>query len=496
MLKKLATETALYGLSSMVGRMLNFLLITLYTHHFYGFAPQEYGALTYFYTYVAFLNIIFVYGLETAFFRYANKTDKPLEVYNLLLSYLIISTFFFTIILYSFSDWLVSFSKFPAQGYILRWIAIILAVDTLLALPYSRLRFEKKARWFVLTKLGNILITIFLNIFFLVICREIYDGKILPTFRDTISSFYNPAFGVGYVFLANLIANTLNILWLYACFIDFRFRFNWQVFRPILSYAYPLALMGLAGIVSQLVANLLIPIYLPDNFYEGRSALYALGIYGACFKLSVLMSLAIQSFKYAAEPFFFSKAQDKNSPALFAKVMYYFVVVCVLLWLGVCLNLFWIKDFVIPNKRYHEGLGIVPILLLANLFLGMYYNFSFWFKITEKTYYGTWISVAGAVFTVIFNIILIPIFGYVACAWVTLASYAGMAWVCYAWGQKFYPVPYQILPILAHIFLGGILIIISNYLPKSLNFWATLAINFTLFVVYLSYVFFTEKQKR
>ena len=285
----------------------------------------------------------------------------------------------------------------------------------------------------------------------------------------------------------------MNIVWLYKSFWTFRFRFIWKEFLPLLKYAYPLALMGLAGIASQMLDRILLLYALPENYYAGKSTEYAVGVYSTCIKLTVFMSLAIQSFKYAAEPFFFSQAQDKNSPKVFAEVMHYFVITCVVFWLGICLNLYWIKDVFIGNKSYHEGIGIVPILLLANLILGIYYNLSFWFKLTDQTHYGIWLSVLGAIVTLAGNLVLIPIFGYMACAWITLASYTLMAWSCYALGQKNYPVPYRTGQIFLHLLLGSLIVVASMQLPTEWGLWLLLP-NAGLFMVYLAFVAMMEKQ--
>lgn len=457
----------------------------LYTHEVYGFNTTEYGIMTTFYAYAAFLNVIFTYGMETAYFRYASKSEKPKEIYNLILSYLCTSTLIFAVLMWIFADNIARSWGHAEHGNFVRWIIIILAIDTLLALPYARLRLEKKAKFFVLTKVGNIFITIFLNIFFLVICKELST-------HETISWWYIPTLGVGYVFLSNLLANLLNFVWLYRSFIDFRFRFKWQEFAPMLKYAYPLAVMGLAGIASQMADRILLQYCLPTGFYAGKTTTDAIGIYGACVKLTVFMSLAIQSFKYAAEPFFFSQTEEKQTPRVFAQVMHYFVIMCVIFWLGISLNLFWIKDLFIRNPIYHEGIFIVPILLLANLLLGVYYNLSFWFKLTDKTHYGTWLSLLGALITVLGNILLIPVAGYMACAWITLVSYAVMAWTCYVLGQKNYPIPYDTGWLLAHLTLGGLIVTASVQLPAEWGLWLIFP-NMGLFGVYIFFLMLTEK---
>jgi O-antigen/teichoic acid export membrane protein len=267
----------------------------------------------------------------------------------------------------------------------------------------------------------------------------------------------------------------------------------WHEFSPILKYAYPLAIMGFAGISSQMLDRILLQYWLPTGFYAGKTTTDAIGVYGACFKLTVFMSLAIQAFKYAAEPFFFGQAEDKNSPRLFAQVMHYFVITCVLFWLGISLNMFWLKNLFIQNPIYHEGLYIIPILLLANLILGIYYNLSFWFKLTDKTHYGIWLSILGAMITLVGNIALIPVMGYMACAWITLLAYTVMTWACYALGQKNYPVPYTTGKIVAHLILGSLIVTSSVQLPANWGLWLFFP-NAGLLMVYIFFLYLTEKE--
>lgn len=492
LLKKLASDTALYGLSSILGRVFNYLLVPLYTSKIYGFETAEFGVFTKLYAYVAFLNIIYTYGMETTFFRYAKK-DNFLNVYRLIISNLIISSIFFSGLIILFNQSIALWLGIANYGHFVVWLALILAIDAVVAIPFARLRFENKAKRFALLKLLNIFLTIFLNIFFLVICKEIYQGTYLGFLKPFIDSFYVPDFGVGYVILANLLANTAYFIFLWPYFVDFRFRFHWHELKPMLLYAYPLIFLGLAGMVNNMVDKILLEYWLPKGFYPNKSSLDAVGIYGACFKLSVFMTLAVQAFKYAAEPFFFAQAENKQAPELFAKVMHYFIIVCVVIWLGVCLYIDLIKTFFIPNTVYHEGLGVVPILLLGNLFLGIYYNLSVWFKLTDRTYYGTWISIGGALITVLVNYLLIPQIGYMGCAWAALSAYFIMAALCYYYGNQFYPIPYRLGAAFTHISLGCILLII-NYLLNIQDLLFGFLIHTVLLGIYLAFVFLIERR--
>jgi O-antigen/teichoic acid export membrane protein len=492
LLKKLASDTALYGLSSILGRVFNYLLVPLYTSRLYGFETAEFGVFTKLYAYVAFLNIIYTYGMETTFFRYAKK-DNFINVYRLIISNLIITSALLSGLIILFAQPIAWSLGIENYANFVVWLALILAIDAIVSIPFARLRFENKAKKFAFLKLLNIFLTIFLNIFFLVICKEIHQGHWLGFLKPLIDSFYNPDFGVGYVILANLFANATYFVFLWPYFRDFRFRFHWPELQPMLKYAYPLIFLGLAGMINNMIDKILLEYWLPVGFYPGKSSLDAVGIYGACFKLSVFMTLAVQAFKYAAEPFFFAQSENKQAPELFAKVMHYFIIVCVVIWLGVCLYIDLIKTFFIPNPVYHEGLGVVPILLLGNLFLGIYYNLTVWFKLTDRTYYGTWISIFGACITVLGNYILIPQIGYMGCAWAALGAYWSMAALCYYYGNQYYPIPYRLKAAFVHIGLGGILLII-NYLLAIDNLIIGFLLHTLLLSMYLGYVFITERK--
>jgi O-antigen/teichoic acid export membrane protein len=343
----------------------------------------------------------------------------------------------------------------------------------------------------VKAKLINISVNVGLNVFFLVICPQIYNGDYLTFLQPAVDLFYDPSIGPGYIFLANLIANLVYFLLLRGTFAGFRFQLNNQQVRLLLAYSFPLMLTALAGNVNMLTDRWFLRPLLPDGFYPGLTSEDALGIYGNCYKLSVFMALAIQSFKFAADPFFFSRAEDKNAPGLLADVNKWFVIVCVIIWVGISLNLDWIGLFI--GKTYRQGLGIVPMLLLANLVLGIYYNISFWFKLSDKTAYGTFITALGAAVTVALNLLLIPMIGYMGCAVAFLTSSVVMCVTCYLLGEKHYPVPYDVSSALIYLFSGGLLIYIASQIEIS-NLWISIPYHFLLFALYIGAMVVIERK--
>ncbi|MDX5418139.1 MAG: oligosaccharide flippase family protein [Hymenobacteraceae bacterium] len=486
--KKLVGQTAAYGLSSIVGRALNYLLVPVYTRVF---LPEEYGVVSYLYAFVAFFNIVYTYGMETAFFRFANKPDTdPKSVYNRVLSAILVSSTVFTGILLLFADNIARYIGYPEQKEYIVWLAIILAIDAIVAIPFAWLRHQNKAIKFASIKLSNILITVGANLLFLVVFRHIYEGQYLQSLQPLANSLYDPDFGVGYIFLINLVANALLIPMLWKELRIFRFRLDIAQLKPMLAYAWPLLFMGLAGMVNEVIDRILLERYLPEGFYPGTSNMAAVGIYSACYKLAIFMTLTIQAFRYAAEPFFFSQAKEKDSPQAFATVMKWFVIFCAFIFLFISANL---EDFaLLIGPEYHDGLLVVPILLLANLFLGVYYNLTVWFKLTDKTRFGTYISFGGAAITIIFNLLLIPVLGYMGSAIATLICYFAMALATYLLGNVHYPIPYPVKTIVGYILLASGLVVVALYLPIE-NFWLRHVYHLALSGVFLLVVWFRER---
>jgi O-antigen/teichoic acid export membrane protein len=493
--KKLASQTAIYGVSSIVGRVLSYLLVPIYTAHF---AAAEYGIVTGLYAYVSFLNVVFTYGLETTFFRFANRPGEDRrELYNRTLSLLLLSTVVLTLLLAWLARPLLGLLDLPpGHEEYARWVALILGFDAVAALPFARLRLENKARKFAAIRLTNILVYVGLNLFFVVLCPYVLQSSAtnwLVGLKPLVAAVYNPNLGVGYVFLANLAASALTLLMLWRELLDFRFRWpDLSFLRPLLAYALPLMLMGLAGMVNETLDRILLPRWLPENFYPGLSRLGAVGVYGACYKLSIFMSLIIQAFRYAAEPFFFSQSTEKNSPATFALVLKWFTLCCAFIFVGISLNLSWVGPLFLRRPVYLTGLNVVPILLLANLFLGVYYNLSVWFKLTDKTYYGTYIGAAGAVLTIALNFILIPVLGYTGSAWATLACYFLMAALCWWLGERHFPVPYPVGRLLLWL-LGAVgLVVLGQASIGVLHPAVGYAVGLLLPMAFLSLVYVVE----
>ncbi|MGI9544262.1 MAG: lipopolysaccharide biosynthesis protein [Cyclobacteriaceae bacterium] len=487
-LKKLAGETAIYGIPSILGRFINFLLVAVHTGGI--FSQSDYGNITYLYAYVSFLNIIYTYGMETSFFRFATKGDL-METYHRATSSVILTSLIFTALIYFGAAPLADFMLKPELYPYIQWLALILFIDAVVAIPFAKLRLQHKAKKFAFIRMSGILINVILQVVFLYFFPKAMAGDYGAMLQDWVGQFYKPTFGIGYVFLANFIGNLFMLLMLWRSFWELKFTFNWGKVKPMLSYGIPILLMGLAGISNDQIEKILFEYLLPDNFYPGLSSSDALGVYSASFKLSVFMSLAVQAFRFAGEPFFFSQSQDKAAPALFAKVLHYFVVFSVMIYVGISLNLEFIAQILL-GERFRGALEIVPILMLGKLFFGIYINISIWFKLTDKTIYGTYISVVGAVITVAGNVILVPILGYMGCAVTIVLSFFTMAAMCYFLGQKYYPIPYKLGPITGYVVAGLVVVLLMQQVNPHLqtyNPWANMLIT----AVFIVAIYFIEK---
>lgn len=441
-LKKLASQTAIYGLSSIVGRFLNYLMVPLYT---YAFSKAEYGVVSEFYAYTGFLGTLLVFGFETGFFRFTQDAENKAKVYSTALNFVLVANLVFVLLIGIFVSPLSKALKYPEHQEYFYWFALILVFDSVATIPFARLRSENKAWHFAGIKFLEIGLTILLNLFFIVVCKRAFETDAQSLF----GKMYNPEIGVGYIFIANLIASSFKLLLLSPLLHGFFGGIDAALLKKMIRYSLPMVIIGFAGIINEMLDRAILKFLLP---FDAKTNMEQLGIYGACYKLSILMTLFIQAFRYAAEPFFFSHAKEKNSTKVFADVMKYFVIVCVTIFLLVTLYMDVFKYFI--GKDFREGLSIVPVLLLANLFLGVYVNLSIWYKLTDKTLLGSFVSLGGALLTVVLNIAFIPAYGYVASAWATLACYASMAIVSYLLGQKFYPVEYDLKSFVKYFFLA------------------------------------------
>lgn len=449
-LKKLASQTAIYGLPTIVGRLLNYFLTPLFT---YVFLPSEFGDVTMAYAYVAFLLVFLAYGMETSLFRFSQTENNKDEVYSTVLISICTTSILFVSITSFYSNSIAEFLQFSGHAEYVVWFAIILATDAISSIPFAKLRLENKAKRFALIRSLNILLNIGFNLFFIVFCKDVHESS-SSVFKPFVETFYSPSVGIGYIFISNLIASVVTILLLLP---EFRLKgvlFNGALLKRILTYALPLLFAGMAGMANESFDRAMIP-----HLIEGEYGKAQNGIYGACYKVAVLMTIFIQAFRFAAEPFFFNRSKEADSKEVIAEVMKYFVMICSVIFLATMMNISWIQYFV--GAPFREGMKVVPILLVANLFFGVFINQSIWYKLAGKTIYGAFLTVFGAVITIGLNYYLIPIYGYVGSAWATLICYTSMMFASYFLGNKHYPVNYDLKRIVGYFGISLILFFVS-----------------------------------
>lgn len=488
-LKKLAGDTVLYGLSSIVGRLLNWLLVVVHTRVFE--QPRLLSDNAQLYSWVIPLNVLYTFGMETAFFRYGSKKEHQNEYFNIILTFIILLGGTLSTLFILGATPLIEALGYPGKERLIVWLAVIIAVDAVCAIAFVKLRAQNKARRFVKIKLAGIFINIGLNVFYLIFCHNILKGVFLSEWRDFAARFYNPAIGPDYIIWANYVASMITLLLLWKEFVGFRFVFNWEKLKVVLKYAYPLLIMGLAGAINLTADRLMFRELLPTGFYPGQSTDDAFSIYANVYKLSIFMTLVVQAYRYAADPFFFSKMGDKNSPGMIALSTKWFTIACVALWLVVSLNLDWIGLLI--GFTYREGLPVVPILLLANLFIGVYGNTSIWYKLTDKTQYGTYITLGGMFITVVLNLILIPQIGYMGCAITFAISSFIMVAACYYYGQIHFRVPYETKRILLYLLVAGALILLNSYVQAE-NLALGITLHLLQCLLFLVFIYILEKK--
>ncbi|MFN8287617.1 MAG: polysaccharide biosynthesis C-terminal domain-containing protein [Chitinophagales bacterium] len=484
-LKKLASQTAIYGIPSIAGRFLFFLLTYLYTRVF---STGQFGINSEFYAYSGFFTVLLAFGMETGFFRFHKDAKDPLKVYSTTLNFIIGTSSLFLVLIYLYAQPIADILKYPDHVEYIKWFGWMLALDAVCAIPFVKLRAENRAAWFATVKVLEIALNFSLNVFFLIICRKAY----LQNPDSFLASLYNPAIGVGYIFIANLAASAFKMVLLLPQFRGALNGFDKELFSKLLRYSLPMVLIGFAGIINEMLDRMILKYTLP---YDTATNLAQLGIYSACYKISIIMSLFIQAYRFAAEPFFFAQSNKENAKRIYADVLKYFTIFCVFIFLLVMLYLHWFQYFI--GKEFRVGLKVVPILLIANLCLGIYTNLSIWYKLTDRTLLGAFVSLSGAALTVILNLLFIPTYGYMASAWATLACYGSMALASYALGQKYYPVNYDLKKIGGFIALGiGLWLVfekVTEISGVSRNWTATLFMVIFLGLVYLTEVRSTKK---
>ncbi len=483
LIKKLAGETAIYGISSILSRLLNWVVLTPYFTRI--FAPEEYGIVSELYAWIALLLIVFTYRMETAFFRFGRKPEELTRTFSTASISLLMSTLAFTSVLLLFAPAIANWLKYPEQPDYVVWFLLIVALDALAAIPFARLRLQNRPIRFMFLKTIGIIVNIIFVFFFFEICPWLIEKG-----WAWIENIYNSQNRLAYVFIANFLASLCTLLLLLPYYFKIKLEFDRVLLQKMLWYALPLVLSGVAGIINQFIG---IPLLkeLASNDLDYNKA--QMGIFGAASKIAVLLNLFTQAFNYAAEPFFFRHADREDSKIIYAQVAQAFAIVGSIAILGILLYMDIIQYFI--GASYREGLGIVPILLIANLLLGLYYSVSIWFKLADRTKVGGWISVLGSVITIAINVIFIPALGYFAPAWAALACYGFMLAACWWLGQKYYPIAYPVERIILYIATALIFYGVSYYIEMILQsgIIITMLLNTCLFLLYLLLLYRIER---
>ena len=447
-LKKLAGQTAVYGLPSIIGRLLNYLLVPLYTRVF---SEAEYGTVSVMYAYVGFFIVILTYGMETALFRYIEQTGERKKTYHTALLSVLVSSTLFILFTQIFSGNIASWIDYPSFSEYVRWFGMIIALDALVSIPLANLRSENRAKRFAFIRMLGIGVNIGLNLFFIILCPWILKTSDDGILRDFIELFFVRDDLIAWVFISNLLASLVTFLVLIPDMFGSRLTFNPKLWRKMVAYGVPLLIAGLAGIANETLDRIILRYLLPQNIAEAQ-----VGIYSACYKISILMTIFIQAYRYAAEPFFFTYAKKNDSKNVYALLMNYFIIAVALLFLITMLY----QDVVLLmiDEKFRVGRDVIPILLIANLSLGIYYNLSIWYKLNNMTRFGAMLSIMGALITIGLNFWLIPQIGYLGSAWATLVCYVAMVVASYFLGQRYFPVKYNLRK--AGLYIGVAIIIV------------------------------------
>ncbi len=449
--KQLAKETAIYGVSSIVGRFLNWLLVPLYTKKLVEVA--DYGVVTNLYAWTALLIILLTYGMETSFFRYAGKDGNDSEkVYGTSLTALFSSSALFAIAMVFFRNNVASFLGYEELGHIIGMMATLVAMDAFLCMPFARFRIEKRPIKFAVLKFINVFINIGVNLFLILLCPYLLSKNPDAAWL----SFYDFDKQIDYIIIANFLSSAAMMLLLAPDYLRVKWGFDRQLFTKMFKYAFPILIVGIAGVINQSGDKILYP-FLVEN---KDLAQVDLGIYGANYKVAIIMVMFIQAFRFAFEPFVFSQNGGKKDKKTYADVMKYFVIFCMLIFLSVTLYIDIVKLLISP--KYYVGLKVVPIVLFAHFFFGIFFNLSLWYKLTDRTQYGAYMALSGAAITLLINIIFVPHYGYMASAWANLICYTFMMLICYMLMQKFYPIKYDLKKIALYIGAGLLIFFVKK----------------------------------
>ncbi|RAJ17938.1 oligosaccharide flippase family protein [Olleya aquimaris] len=464
-LKKFFKDTIIYGLATVLPRLMNFILVPLHTDKL---KTVSYSDNTTFYVYAAFFNVLLTYGMETAFFRFFSKSEEKDKVFSTTFISLIVTTVVFLIGVLLFNQQLSVWLDIDPKYF--KLLIGLLVLDTLVVAPFAYLRATGRPIKFASIKIANILIYVILNYFFL---------WAIPKFEMDFS-WYDKTDLVQYIFIANLAASIFTFILLTPYFFKTKLQFSTTIFKQLLSYGWPIMVAGLAYVINENFDKWILPHLMDKNIN---------GAYSGCYKIAVFMTIFIQAFRLGAEPFFFSHAKEKNAKETYALIMKYFVIAGSLMLVFIIAYLDVFKILLVKDESYWVAIQIVPIVLLANLCLGIYFNLAIWYKLTDKTRYGMYLSIVGAIITIVFNILLIPEIGFIAAAWATLAAYGIMMILSYFLGQKHYPVPYNLKQILVYLGIAIVLSVLA--LQTNSNYY----LNTVLVLVFLGLIVVFEKKE-
>ena len=475
--KGLAGQTMIYGLGTIVPRLLNYLLLTpFYTRIF---TKAQYGTVSELYAYSSLLLVLLIHGMETTYFRYSvNKDEEPKTFNHAVFSTSLFASLFLAFALIFKQD-IAGWIEYEQNVNYIVCFAFIIFFDVVTSIPFARMRNQNRALKFSIIKLINVSVNILLNIFFFVVCKD--------SENEFFASLYNPEINIGYAFISNMASSLVTFLLVLPEYKNFKFEISFRKYLTMLNYTWPLIVIGIAGVINEVSDKIFLK-YLSNADLNAQEQV---GIYAANYKIAVLMTIFIQMFNYAAEPFFFKKSVAKDAKESYRVVMDYFVIFCLLIFLMVTMYIDVFKYFI--GSEFHVGLDIVPVILLANMFLGVYYNLSVWYKINNKTYCGAVISLVGVAITLVMNILLIPSIGYWGSALATIACYFVMTVISYFWGRKVYPVGYNVGKISAYIVLSIIFLYVRNCFTLN-NIAASLAVSTMFMLLYIGILYYFERK--
>lgn len=479
-LKSLAKDTAIYGMSSILGRFLNYLLVPLYTSNISA-ASGGYGIITNLYAYTALLLVILTYGMETTFFRYANKTNEdPQKVYSSTLIMVGFTSLLFIVLVSIFLQPISGVMGYSDHSSYVWVMAATVSIDAFQCIPFAYLRYKKRPIKFAALKLLFIAFNIALNLLYFVVLPDLYKS-----YPDIIQHVYSPETGVGYAFYINLVCTASITFFFYKELTGFKYTFDKELAKRMLSYSWPILILGIAGILNQTADFILFP-YL----YKGSQAHQQLGIYGAASKIAMIMAMITQAFRYAYEPFVFGKGNDKDNRETYAVAMKYFIIFTLLAFLVVMGYINILRHII--GRDYWEGLKVVPIVMAGTIMMGVYFNLSFWYKLIDKTIWGAYFSGIGCFVLILINIIFVPQYGYMACAWAGLIGYATAMTLSYFVGQKKYPINYPLKSIGIYVLIAVFFFIAITYSNEYLPKIYALAVNTLIIFAFVAHIIYHD----